>query len=183
ATPEADSEAPPVAEELSHPRRGAEGGFEQGQAITPPAPGSHRLAKPVAARSRTNTSQSAFVSPATRSVAGVENATQRPSAEIEGEVLEPSAWSPPLEMLARSVVSLWRSRTKTSPNPFRSPETRLVAVLTKATLRPSAEIQGHELIEFPCAPPVATLASSVVPLTRSRTKTSSNPFTSPATRF
>jgi hypothetical protein len=36
---------------------------------------------------------------------------------------------------------------------------------------------------LPCAPPVATLARSVVPAWRSRTKTSIEAFVSPATRF
>ena len=40
----------------------------------------------------------------------------------------------------RSVVPVWRSRTNTSVAPLVSPGTRLVASETKATKRPSAEI-------------------------------------------
>src|SRR5688572_7450081 len=44
AMPDADRIAPPVPAALSHPRPGALGGFEQGQAITPSTPGEHTLA-------------------------------------------------------------------------------------------------------------------------------------------
>src|SRR5262249_50861898 len=81
ATPEAESAAPPVPDELSQPRSLPLGGFEHGQAITPPAPGSQRLASGEYSRSRTNTSSRPLSSPGTRSAAALQNATQRPSAE------------------------------------------------------------------------------------------------------
>src|SRR5215831_17726860 len=43
-SPEAASDAPPVAAELSQPRPGPDGGFAHGQPITPERPGSQVLA-------------------------------------------------------------------------------------------------------------------------------------------
>ena len=79
-------------------------------------------------------------------------------------------------------------------SPFVSLATRFVASLWNTTKRPSDEIEAEELWLFPCAPPVATLTSSVetapsssntpsLSMSRSRSKTSSNPFVSLATRF
>src|SRR5258705_328041 len=76
-----------------------------------------------------------------------------------------------------------RSRTKTSSAPFVSLATRFEAELWNATKRPSAEIEGFRLKPLPSAPPVAKLTRSVVPLWRSRRKTPSATFVSPATRF
>src|SRR5258706_16279486 len=70
--PEAERIAPPVPDELSHPRPGPPGGFPQGHAITPLVPGMQRLAKSgPPARSRTKTSCAAFVSPGTRLAAAL----------------------------------------------------------------------------------------------------------------
>jgi len=74
--PDAESDAPPVADELSQPRLGPLAGFAQGQPITPAAPGSQTLVNAVPPnRSRTNTSSKPFVSPGTRSVASLDIAT------------------------------------------------------------------------------------------------------------
>src|SRR5437764_14043 len=55
-----------------------------------------------------------------------------------------------------------RSRTNTSVAPFVSPTTRLVAALSKATKRPSAERAELKLAPLPSVPPEATLTRSVV---------------------
>jgi hypothetical protein len=75
-------------------------------------------------------------------------------------------------MLARSVVPLARSRTKMSESAFVSTAMRFDARLWHATNRPSAEIAGNSQTASACAPLVDTLTRSVVPLARSRTKTS-----------
>lgn len=67
--------APPVAEELSQPRPAEAGGLPQGQAMTLFTPGSHRLVKPEAKRSRRKTSKEPLVSPGTRSPAMLSKAT------------------------------------------------------------------------------------------------------------
>src|SRR5258705_6945066 len=85
--------------------------------------------------------------------------------------------------LMHSVVPPCRSRRKMSSTPLVSPETRFVAALANPRNRPLGEIDAYVLSPFPRAPPVATLAITVVPWTRSRTKTSMNPLVSPATRF
>src|SRR5439155_797933 len=74
-------------------------------------------------------------------------------------------------------------RTKTSTAPFVSPPTRFEANEPKATKRPSAEIDGPPLMSFPSMPAELTLTRVVVPVSRSRTKTSETPFVSPPTRF
>jgi hypothetical protein len=50
-----------------------------------------------------------FVSFATRLVASLENATKRPSAEIDGSRLKSSAWAPDESTLTLSVVPVARS--------------------------------------------------------------------------
>src|SRR5262245_7687348 len=83
--PAATSLAPPVPEELSHPRPLPPGGFEQGHVIQPSTPGSQRLVKSgPSRRSRTNTSYAPFVSPPMRFVAVLSKAMHCPSAEIVG---------------------------------------------------------------------------------------------------
>ena len=65
------------------------------------------------------------------------------SAEIEGLYEALCPWVPSLAMETRTVVPVWRSRTKMSRvAPFASLATRLVAFEEKATYRPSAEIDG-----------------------------------------
>src|SRR5205823_240898 len=109
-------------------------------------------------RSWTNTSVAPFVSPATRLLPVLWNATKRPSAERAGPALKPFT-------LTRSVVAVCRSWTNTSVVPFVSPATRLVASLWNATKRPSAERAGKAkeppLLPFSCAtPPGAALTGS-----------------------
>ena len=60
-------------------------------------------------RSRTNTSSTPFLSPATRFVASDENATYRPSPLIEGEELWPFAFSPLLDTLTSSAFPAERT--------------------------------------------------------------------------
>jgi hypothetical protein len=100
-----------------------------------------RLVVPVW-RSRTKTSRSPFVSPPTRFEAPEMKATKRPSAEIEAPKPPKSACTPAVLTLTRLVVPVWRSRMKTSDSPFVSPPTRFEATDSKATKRPSAEIEG-----------------------------------------
>jgi len=94
------------------------------------------------ARSRTNTSVAPFVSPATRLLASLWNATTRPSAERAEPRLAALLSVPSEATLTRSVVPVCRSWTNASVAPFVSPATRLVAKLTNATKRPSAESVG-----------------------------------------
>src|SRR5205814_757207 len=135
------------------------------------------------ARSWTNTSYAPFVSPATRLLAVLWNATKRPSAERAGPALESFPWVPPEATLTRSVVPVCRSCTNTSVAPLVSPATRLVAALWKATKRPAAESAGSLLTLLPWVPSEATLTRSVLPVCRSWTNTSVAPFVSPATRL
>jgi len=92
-----------------------------------------------------------------------------PSAEISARSLRPVAEVPSVARLISVVVPVTRSRTKTSALPLSSPETRLLAIEWNATRLPSAEIDGHMLVELPEPPVVLTLTSSVVPALRSRT--------------
>ena len=95
-----------------------------------------------------------------------------------------SPWAPALETLTRSVVPICRSRTNTSGCPLVSPGTRLVAADQKATKRPSALIAGEgELLPSAWAPVVVRLTRSVLPVSRSRTNTSTTPLVSPGTRL
>src|SRR5262249_11977057 len=57
------------------------------------------------------------------------------------------------------------------------------AKLEKATNRPSAERDGRNESVFPCTPFESTLTRFVVPVRRSRTKTSGRPLVSPGNRF
>jgi hypothetical protein len=66
---------------------------------------------------------------------------------------------------------------------FVSPFTRSVAELEKAITPPSASIHGAALSPSLSPPFLSTLARIVVPVCRSRTKMSWNPFPSPPTRF
>src|SRR5262245_835471 len=56
------------------------------------------------------------------------------------------------------------SRTKMSDTPFVSPETRFDAALSKATYRPSAEIEGLVQSEFASTPPVEMLTRVTAPV-------------------
>jgi hypothetical protein len=146
----------------------------------PCVPDDARLARAVvpSTRSRTNTSHARFVSFGSRFSAVLANATWRPSEETLGFWLIPLACVPAPRTLTRSVVAVVRSRRNTSQKPFVSPAARFDAWLSNATQRPSAEIDGLPLPAFAWPPPVSTLARSVVPATRSRTKTSAASFVS-----
>ena len=135
------------------------------------------------ARSWTKTSVVLFESPATRFEASLWNATTCPSTEIDGHRLSRFPSAPEESTLTRSVIPVARSWTKTSNHPFVSPATRFEAPLPNATTCPSAEIEGGQLSEFASAPDESTLIRSVIPVTRSWTKMSDNPFVSPKTRF
>jgi hypothetical protein len=69
-------------------------------------------------------------------------AMKPPSGEIEGRKLGPSICVPSERTLTRCVSLVARSWTKTSPTPFVSPGTRLVASEVKATKRPAEEMSG-----------------------------------------
>ena len=73
------------------------------------------------------------MSPGTRFVDWLWNARKAPSEEIEGLRLAPLACASAESTLARAVVFVCRSRTKTSDVPFVSPATRFVAELANAT--------------------------------------------------
>src|SRR5262245_29450692 len=102
-----------------------------------------------------------FVSPGTRLVAVLLNATKWPSAEIaHPELSEFPGVEPPLTLS----ISVWlfsKFRQKTSRQAFVSPPTRLVASLRNATESPSAEIEGELLVSLLCAPPLLTLIRRV----------------------
>ena len=76
-----------------------------------------------------------------------------------------------------------RSWMKTSPKPLVSPTTKLEALESKATKRPSALMAGSELELFPWPPALETLTLVVLPVWRSWTKTSRWPLVSPVTRL
>lgn len=101
---------------------------------------------------------------------------------MAGELLLLSPWVPSEATLTRRASPVSRSWTKTSVAALVSPATRLDANEEKAMRRPVALGAGSELNGFACVPPEATLTRSVVPLSRSCTKTSIWPLVSPATR-
>jgi hypothetical protein len=70
-----------------------------------------------------------------------------------------------------------------SATPFASPARKFEEWPAKATKRPSEVIDGATELEFPWAPPVATLTRSVTPPSMSRTNTSGAELVSPPTRF
>src|SRR5262245_4374768 len=103
----------------------------------------------------------AVVSPGTRFVAVLEKATNRPSAERQGEKESPFAWMPEESTLTRVVAPVIRSWTKTSLLAFVSPGTRFVARLSNATMRPSRDIETLWLPPLDCVPSEATLTRVV----------------------
>src|SRR5437899_12833199 len=68
----------------------------------------------VVERSCTKMSSASFVSPATRLLALLPNATKRPSAEMAAPELSPLAWVPSDATLTRAVVPVYRSWTEKS---------------------------------------------------------------------
>src|SRR5215217_499771 len=114
-------------------------------------------------------------------------ATERPSPEIDAkrEASSPTAPLGPLARLINWVVSVCRSRTKTSVTPFPSTALRLLASDSKATKRPSAEIEGLDELPSPPGPvaPPVRLTSLISPVRRSRRKTFETPLLSKRLRL
>src|SRR5436190_20274483 len=81
------------------------------------------------ARSWTNTSYAPFVSPVTRLLAVLWNATKRPSAERAGPALESFPWVPPEATLTRSVMPVCRSCARKSVAQGKSAASGWLAVL------------------------------------------------------
>jgi hypothetical protein len=134
-------------------------------------------------RSRTKTSATPLVSPATRFVASEVKTTKRPSALAPGSELWSLACAPAVETLTRVVMRPATSRTKTSATPLVSLATRLVADDWKATNKALALIAGVPLAPLPCAPLVDTLIRVVCPAATSRRNISPTALVSPVTRF
>ena len=149
------------------------------------APDASTLARVVVlpTRFRTKTSMTPFVSPATRFVEALSNATALPSRAMDGFALLPLPWIPPVVTLARVVVFVCRSRTKTSDVPLVSPATRLLARLSNATNRPSVVIEGLKQFPLPWTAPGPTLTRVIVAVCWSRTKMSRKPLASPTVRL
>src|SRR5690606_34511413 len=131
----------------------------------------------------TNTSKVSLVSPGTRVEARDWNATKRPSALMRPSQLVACTCAPSLATDTRSTCLASRSNTNTSGWRFVSPGTRLVARDSNTTNRPSGLMVGAWLVPSACAPLLETDTRSVVPVARSRTKTSTRPLVSPGTRF
>src|SRR5947207_11476816 len=128
---------------------------------------------------------SPFVSLSTKSPATLSNATRRPSALMAGAEEKPLPLpQPALLTLIKVVVPVFRSRTKTSKSPFASSSaTKSVAKLSNATKRPSALMAGAKEKPLPLpVPALLALTRVVVPVFRSRTKTSKSPFASSGTK-
>src|SRR5581483_4016880 len=118
-------------------------------------------------------SETPFVSPGTRLDADELNTTTCPLAEIAAKPLPAFAWAPVDETLTRVVIPVCRSRTNTSCAPLVSPGTRLDAVESNSTYRPSAEMPAGPLLSFawtarigpaaagppPDTPPTITIAA------------------------
>src|SRR5882672_7896369 len=112
-----------------------------------------------------------FASAAIKLVAWLSNATNTPSLEIEGFQLAALPCTPAESTLTRTVVALWRSRTKMSWKPLVSPATRFVAKLVNATKRPAEEIARVSLLSFPGTPVELMLTSVVWPAATAQTIT------------
>jgi hypothetical protein len=116
----------------------------------------------VVRRARSRMSTPPPWAPATRLDAAESNVTKRPSAEIDGSEAS-SLIDPPLVGTdTLRVVCDTRSRTNTS-YALGSPGTRFDASESKATNRPSAEIDGSEELPLPVRPLVLTDTSSCAP--------------------
>lgn len=153
----------------------------------PAAPGARLTSVVVAAaRSRRNTSTPSSVSAGSSVVAPESKATRRPSREIRArwDPRSPAAPVAPVARLTSVVVCAPTSRTTTSTWPLTSPGTRSVAFVWNATREPSPEIVGSAESPVPLTPaPVARLTRVVVPVERSRRKTSEMVSRSSGSRF
>ena len=87
------------------------------------------------------------------------------------------------EIIGKLREPVWRSWTNTSSQPLVSPGTRLEAREWKATKRPSALMEGVQLVPLPWLPAESRLTLVVSPVWRSRTNTSEVPLVSPGTRL
>jgi hypothetical protein len=120
-----------------------------------------RVVWPVA-RSCTKTWKTLAGPPGASSAEVLMNATNRPSAEMDGNSALPVPSAPVDDTLARVVAPVTRSRTKTSGRKLVSPPTRFDALPSKATNRPSAETDGYVEWKLPCTPPDETLSRDVL---------------------
>src|SRR5262245_36796679 len=112
-----------------------------------------------------------------------ENATYRPSPEIEGSLLSLfpgtlGADSDTILMHFPTVAFISRTKACRAPG---ATAVRLVAEDSKATQRPSADTTGFSLSPSVGTPPTPMETSSVTPVSRLRRNTSKNPFVSPGT--
>jgi hypothetical protein len=113
------------------------------------------------------------VAPEVRFPAIDSNTTKRPSAEIMGFALSPSASTPAGPVLTNRVVP-----PRSATNTFRRPDapleededTRLLESDTKAIRRPFPEIEGSLLVPSPDAPAEFMLTRTVWPPERFVTK-------------
>ncbi len=141
-----------------------------------------RSSAPVSSEA-TKMSFASFVSSSARLPAPEAKATSVPSAEMLGANENESASAPSGVTETRTVVASVRSWTNTSVVPLVSLSTRSVAVESKATRSPSAEIDGFRPGADASSPSEATDTRTVVLVSRSCTKTSCVPLVSPSTRF
>ena len=155
-------------------------GAPEGPSAAPPPRAVLTSAVVPVCRSRTKTSGTPLLSPATRFVAADSNTTKRPSAERSGFDDGPSGSPPSTATLTRVTVPS-RSVRKMSATPLPSPAARFDADETNATRVPSAESTGAR--DGPFAPPGADEISRRSPVVTLNVKTSRTaPFASPATK-
>src|SRR5437773_12472723 len=119
--------------------------------------------------SRTSTSATTFVSPGTKLRAELANATNRPSADIDGAHEAKLPISPFGLQLAHSVCPSTTSRTNTCWRPESSPGTTLCSSDTHATKRPSVEtgVQGYVVVCGNSLHNRSRFTREVAPVTRS----------------
>ena len=123
--------------------------------------------------SRTNTSDSAFVSSSATSVAVDWNATNRPSSDMELRDEPPFELLPFCATETLTVAPETRSRRKMSATPLASPSTMSLAALVQLTYRPSPETDGSVDDAFGARPESSvTLTRLISWWFRSLTKTS-----------
>src|SRR5947208_4873223 len=133
------------------------------------------------ARSSNVVTRAGMVSPAHAAPVGV-GSTGQPLL-VHGSVVPVVGGPGVVVVLTRTKRSGQEPGVMNEPHTFVSSGTRLVAVLTKATTLPSAEIAGKSFLSFAWAPAESTLTRSVVAVSRSRTNTSATPLVSPGTRL
>ena len=124
---------------------------------SPPTPLVARLTNRVVPflRSRTKMFDTPSLSSMLRLLASDWKATKRPSAEIDGWNELSSPPTPLVARLTNRVVPFLRSRTKMFSKLSLSLSLKLFALDSKATKRPSAEIEGNSELSSPPTPLVA----------------------------